>query len=53
MWNIKIDRIIELQRKICLFGNFMYKNLFFTFFKLSFGTVTGNRHIKTKNIEKT
>ena len=34
MWNVKIDPMRELQGKICLFGNFMFKNLFFEVFQI-------------------
>ena len=36
MWNIKIGRIRAIQRKICLFGNFMSKHLFFETFQILF-----------------
>ena len=34
MWNIKIDHVIELQKKICPFGDFTSKNLFFETFQM-------------------
>ena len=34
MWNVKIDPIRKLQIKICLFGDFMSKYVFFEIFQI-------------------